>query len=131
MHVTFENIHVGGEYSRQELSELWDCRSYHALARGVVTPAGDNKIILFVTETKQNCSEPYDDRLVDRTLHWEGPNDHFAEDRMLAADGNGDEIHVFHRQKHHSDFVYLGRVQVADCQRMTDKPSRFVLVCRR
>ena len=51
---------------------------YQALARGVVTSRGDNRIILFVTEDKQAFQEQYEDRLSGDTLQWEGPTDHFV-----------------------------------------------------
>jgi len=123
--VSFADIQVGREYSRHELARRWGYRSFHAIARGVVTPRDDNKIILFVTEQKQSGSEPYDDVFLGDTLIWEGPNDHFAEDRLLNASATGDEIHLFHRYRHHCDFVYRGRLAVVSCERTTNRPSRF------
>ncbi len=55
----FEKIRKGGSYSRPQLAELWGYASFHAIARGVVTPQGKNKIILFVTEEKQAFQEQY------------------------------------------------------------------------
>src|SRR5690606_9139604 len=43
MQVTFAKIQVGDLFSRSELTEAWGYASYHAIARGVVTPRGDNK----------------------------------------------------------------------------------------
>jgi putative restriction endonuclease len=80
----------------------------------VVTPRADNKIILFVTEEKQASLEQYSDRLVAPILHWEGPNDHFAEQRMVNAADSGDEIHLFYRRRHHSEFTYFGRISVGN-----------------
>lgn len=89
----FEKIRKGGSYSRPQLAELWGYASVHAIARGVVTPQGKNKIILFVTEEKQAFQEQYQDKLHGSALSWEGPTDHFADQRMVAAASNGDEIH--------------------------------------
>jgi hypothetical protein len=125
MPVTFQNIRVGQKYSRPQLADLWGYGGYQALARGVVTPRGDSRVILFVTEKKQTFQEQYEDRLTGNILQWEGPTDHFAEDRMIAAQENGNEIHVFHRERHHSDFTYLGRAAVLDVERGFGKPSRF------
>jgi len=130
MNVSFANIPVGREYSRQDLARIWSCKSFHALARGVVTPRDDNKIILFVTEQKQSDSEPYDDLLTGNTLMWEGPNDHFAEARFLNAPANGDEIHLFHGYRHHTEFTYRGRLTLVSCEQMADRPSRFVFTLR-
>jgi hypothetical protein len=125
MPISFAKIAKGSTYSRQTLAELWGYTSFHAIARGVVTPRGDNKIILFVTEEKQASAEQYADRLSGETLEWEGPTDHFAEDRMLNAETMGDEIHLFHRVRHHSDFTYCGRIKVAGHTLHSARPSHF------
>ena len=88
---------------------------------------GDNRIILFVTEDKQVFQEQDEDRLSGDTLQREGPTDHFAEDRMIEAEDNGDEIHIFHRERHHSDFTYLGCATVENVERNIGRPSRFRL----
>jgi|GEM_PF-1488248 len=128
MAVNFENIKIGRMYTRPELAQIWGYASHQALARGVVTPRGDNKIILFVTEEKQSFQEQYCDRLDDNTLHWEGPTDHFAEERMIHASKTKDEIHVFHRKRHHAPFTYLGCATVERATRNATKPSRFELL---
>ena len=123
----FEKLKVGGSYSRQDLADLWSYKGVQALARGVVTPAGTKNIILFVTKEKQASFEQYENRLEGKLLHWEGPNDHFAESRMLNASDTGDQIHVFYRGRHHSDFEYKGPAKVLDCEQRTTGPSRFTL----
>jgi len=95
MPVSFAQVAVGNAYSRKELARLWGYASIHAIARGVVTPRGDNKIILFVTREKQESAEQYEDELAGNELRWEGPTDHFAEERMLASAQSGDELHLF------------------------------------
>jgi hypothetical protein len=107
------------------LAELWGYSSFHAIARGVVTPRDDNKIMLFVTEKKQSTFEQYSDHLVGNILEWEGPTDHFAEERMLKAATTGDEIHLFHRARHHSDFIYRGHLKILTHILNTDRPSHF------
>jgi putative restriction endonuclease len=125
MPITFENINKGTAYSRHELAELWGYSSFHAIARGVVTPKNDNKIVLFVTKEKQATFEQYSDRIIGNILEWEGPTDHFAEDRILKAKNIGDEIHLFYRERHHMDFIYQGYLKVIEYRLHTDKPSRF------
>jgi hypothetical protein len=127
MPVSVSELRIGECYSRQALAELWGYSSFHAIARGVVTPKGDNKIILFVTEEKQQSAEQYADQLKGDLLEWEGPNDHFAEDRMVKSKTTGEEIHVFHRARHHSDFTYLGQVEVLKHTPRIGKPSEFEL----
>lgn len=126
MPISFSRINQGATYSRHELAALWGYSSYHAIARGVVTPRHDNKIVLFVTEEKQASAEQYADRLEKDILNWEGPTDHFAEDRMLKVVSSGDELHLFHRQRHRSDFTYCGRLAVVSYVRHAIRPSRFV-----
>lgn len=128
MPISFAKITKGATYSRQTLAELWTYASFHAIARGVVTPRDDHKIILFVTEDKQSSAEQYADRLSGNTLEWEGPTDHFAEDRMLNAEANGEEMHLFHRERHHSDFTYCGRLKVSSHVLRNDRPSSFKFV---
>jgi putative restriction endonuclease len=125
MNVSFDRIAVGNAYDRQELADLWGCAGTEALQRGVVTPRGDNKIILFVTENKHPDATQYRDRLVGNTLEWEGPNDHFAEDRMIGAPNSQDEIHVFYRTNPNEKFTYLGLLEIVNVDRQTDAPSRF------
>lgn len=125
MAISFVGIEKGAEYSRPTLAALWGYSSYHAIARGVVTPRDGRFIVLFVTETKQSTAEQYADRLTGRQLEWEGPKDHFAEARMLSCEQSGDEIHLFHRERHHADFVYCGRLKLIGYEGHTEKPSRF------
>jgi hypothetical protein len=125
MPISFAKINKAATYSRQQLAELWGYSSFHAIARGVVTPRGDSKIVLFVTEKKQSSAEQYADRLVGNTLEWEGPTDHFAEGRMLKAASSGEEIHLFHRERHHSDFTYCGQLTVVSQVLHADRPSNF------
>ena len=125
MSISFDKVTKAGTYSRHTLALIWGYASFHAIARGVVTPRDDNKIILFVTEEKQSSAEQYADHLSDGILEWEGPTDHFAEERMCNAEVNGEEIHLFHRVRHHSDFTYCGRIKVASHVLHTDRPSHF------
>lgn len=119
-------LHLRGTYSRPVLANLWGYQGWQALARGVVTPSGHSCILLFVTAEKQAFQEQYQDRLEGRTLYWEGPTDHYAEDRMLAAGRTGEEMHVFYRARHHADFEYLGRARVLRSEVRHDRPSAFV-----
>jgi len=127
MPVSFSTIRVGQTYSRPVLAELWGYTGYQALARGVVTPRDDNKIILFITKNKPEYIEPYEDDLVGDNLYWEGPRDHFAETRMIEASTNDDEIHVFYRDRHHSDFIYEGEFVVMSARIFSDRPSVFAM----
>lgn len=126
MRVSFDLLTIGESYSRVFLAEIWGYAAYQALARGVVTPKGDSNIILFVTSEKQESLAQYTDKLINEYLHWEGPNDHFAETRMINARFNNEEIHLFYRAIHHSNFTYFGKIEVIDVEVETKRPSRFI-----
>lgn len=53
MPVSLDTIKIGEVYSRNFLAKIWGYAAYQVLARGVVTPKKDLKIILFVTSDKQ------------------------------------------------------------------------------
>ena len=125
MPVSFEIIRSGKRYSRHELARIWGYSGYQALARGVVTPRNINKIILFVTKDKQGPQEQYADKLAGNILHWEGPTDHFAEERIIEAEKSGDEVHVFYRGRHHMGFMYLGQAKLLLFSKNVSKPSKF------
>lgn len=82
---------------------------------------------MFVTYDKPDYIEQYKDELKDGILYWEGPTDHFAEDRMINAQQFGEEIHVFYRERHHSDFIYEGKFIIVDHSVNANKPSKFKL----
>ena len=121
---------MGGTYSRNDLVRLWGYAGVEAISRGVVTPREDNKIVLFVTFDKHPDAEQYDDELVGSVLLWKGPNDHFAEECMRAHRETADEVHLFYRQQARNDFTYVGMLVLYCCQRLTDRPSRFVFRVR-
>ena len=92
---------VGAEYERPYLAELWGYRGFQAISRGVVTPSGTNKIILFVTEEKQQA---------------------LTNSRVVNASSANDEVHLFHRRIHHSPFVYLGQIKLLEHNLLVDDP---------
>jgi 5-methylcytosine-specific restriction protein A len=126
MAISFEKIVLGREYSRPKLAALWGYQSYNALGRGVVTPAGDNKIVLFVTCEKQEAQTQYQDHFENNRLHWEGESKHANDQRVIDAAGAGDEIHLFYRDRHHTDFTYFGQIKLVEHTSLKDTPSRFV-----
>lgn len=128
MPVKFEAIKVGTKWDRKKLASLWGYKTFHALARGVVTPSQDNKIILFVTEEKQEGLTQYADRLLDRTLEWEGEDGHANDRRIVESEIKGDEIHIFYRERHHADFTYLGKGMLKSHTLLTERPSKFVFL---
>jgi hypothetical protein len=126
MPVSFKSIKVGSQWDRPALAKLWGYESFHAIAKGAVTPRNDNKVILFITEEKQTSATQYEDSLTGNVLRIEGENDHRSDRRMIEAEENGDEIHLFHRQRHHTPFTYLGRLRLKSYKQFSPKPSQFV-----
>lgn len=126
MPVTFDRLVAGEEYGRPELATLWGYATWNAIARGVITPAGDNKIVLFVTREKQEALTQYEDHFEGDRLHWEGETNHANDNRVVNAVGAGDEIHLFYREVHHTDFTYFGQVRLVQHTLNRDTPSRFV-----
>lgn len=124
--VNFEGLTIGAEYERPQLAAYWGYRSHHAISRGVITPADTRYIMLFVTEEKQESLTQYRDFVEGDVLHWEGEERHGSDDRIVDARRNGDEIHLFYRERHHSPFVYLGPITLIDYERRADAPSRFL-----
>lgn len=128
MPISMRRIRKGAAYSRHSLAALWGYRSYHPLARGVVTPRNDRNILLFVTQSKQPSAPAYADLLDGKTLRWEGPSDHFAEARILASSWARHPIHLFYRSRHHSDFFYMGVVSLRKYEHRDKRPSLFEFV---
>ncbi|MFM5055327.1 HNH endonuclease [Aeromonas veronii] len=125
MHISFEALTIGAEYERPQLAVLWGYKSHHAISRGVITPAGTQVVILFVTKEKQESFTQYRDYLEADILHWEGEKLHGSDDRIVNSEKNGDEVHLFFRERHHSSFVYFGRIHLLHHELRTDRPSHF------
>ena len=126
MPVTFEQLTVGETYERPHLAKLWGYKRYNAFAKGVFTPANENKIVLFVTEDQQMALTQYEDHLQEETLTMDGETAHTTDDRIIRAKERGDQIHLFHRDRHHRPFTYLGEVRlVSHARNAGDEPSKF------
>ncbi len=123
--VSFESILVGSIWEREQLAARWGYRTFHALARGVFTPAGDKKIVLFVTAVQQPVITQYANRLDSSALYWEGERNHANDTRIGQSADRGDEIHIFFREQHHAPFRYLGKAKVRTFELFADKPSKF------
>lgn len=124
--ISFETLSPGQEYDRPALADLWGYRDWHAISRGVITPAGQNLIVLFVTREKQDALTQYRDHIEGDLLHWEGETNHGNDSRIIDAKSSGDEIHLFYRERHHSPFIYYGRIHVRSHELSTASPSRFI-----
>jgi len=121
-----EVLVLNKSYTRPELARLWGLGGIQGINRGVYTPAKQRVIFLFVTRIKQSCLTQYNDYLEEDLLFWEGENGHGSDERIAAASSKGEEIHLFYRERHHSAFIYHGKVILAHWQKRNDAPSEFV-----
>jgi len=113
---------LGNTYSRPTLAALWGYQSYNAISRGVFSPHGMNILIFFVTREKQETLTQYEDHIDSDTLFWEGEKGHGSDKRISER---RDEIHVFYRERHHSDFTCEGRAVLRNFHLFSDRPSKF------
>ena len=120
--IDFSQIVLGQKYDRPTLATLWGYASHHAIDRGVFTPKNQNIIIFFITNDKQVCLTQYEDHIEQDILFWEGEKAHGSDARIVSRK---DEIHVFYRERHHSDFTYEGRAILGTYRIYKDRPSKF------
>jgi putative restriction endonuclease len=121
----FSGITIGKRYTRPALAAMWAYRSYNAISKGVVTPRDKKDIVLFVTRIKQESLTQYQDYIEGDILHWEGERRHGSDLRIARAAENGDTIHLFYRDIHHSPFEYKGIVQLERFEPRQHEPSKF------
>lgn len=124
--LSFTNIEIGKKYERPWLAKEWGYRGYQAFSKGVFCPSNSKQIILFVTRIKQQTLEQYNDYLSGEYLFWEGEKGHGHDERIENSDSDGDLIHLFYREIHHSPFEYRGLMTLVKIVRVLNKPTRFV-----
>ena len=124
MDISFKKLKSGEEYERTFLADLWGYKGHQAISRGVVTPAGTEKIILFVTRDKQSSSIQYNDYIKDNSLFWEGEDKHGSDNRIINSRKEKEEIHLFYRDIHHSPFVYYGEIFLKEYKLFSSQPSQ-------
>ncbi len=120
MFISFERVHIGEAYTRPQSADLWEYEGYEAISRGIVTPSTTRFIILFITREKQACHPQYEDVFDGRVLRMQGETSHAADRRLVDAEVNGDEIHLFYRERHHTPFTYEGRLRLQSHQILTN-----------
>ena len=125
MDISFKELKRGEEYERTFLADLWGYKGHQAISRGVVTPAGTEKIILFVTKEKQSSSIQYNDYIKDNFLFWEGEDKHGSDNRVINSVKEKDEIHLFYRDIHHTPFEYYGEIFLEEYKLFSSQPSQF------
>lgn len=125
MVISFEGIKLFQQYTRPQLAKMWGYSGYEALSRGVITPSGTNIIILFITKEKQSSFTQYTDHLEENTLFIEGETNHTSDNRLINVKVNGDQVHLFYRERHHQPFIYYGRIELQNFEIKKGAPSLF------
>ena len=126
MNIDFTSLVLGQSYERPFLAKLWGYQSFHAISKGVVTPANTKFILLFVTKEKQGVFPQYNDYIDGNLLFWEGEEKHNTDFRIINFAINNDEIHLFYRDIHHRPFIYFGNVMLTDYMLNDNSPSEFI-----
>jgi 5-methylcytosine-specific restriction enzyme A len=128
VYVSFEQIDVGRKYTRLELADIWGYKGFQAISRGIVTPEGQNYIILFLTKEKPAHLTQYRDSFEKGILIMEGDKSHIADKRIIEAEEREEEIHLFYRDIHRSSFTYEGIVFLISYVLNSITPSLFRFV---
>lgn len=118
----FSCINLGDQFDRTTLAKVWKYKSEEAIQRGVVTPKGENQIIIFVTYEKKNFETAYKDYIDGNILHWEGEKKHRSDARIATAK---DKIYFFYRKEPRSKFEFKGLIKLRSYKLSEDKPSTF------
>ena len=124
MGVKFDELVEGNAYGRKYLAEYWGYKSFNAIGRGIVTPKDKKIIILFITKEKQASLEQYNDSFDGQNLLMDGETTHSNDQRLIDSLDN-DQVNLFYREVHHSDFIYCGEVYLVGFSINDDIPSRF------
>jgi hypothetical protein len=120
--VHFYDLVIGNKYDRPYLAKLWGYKTFNAISRGVFSPQNQNILVFFITKNKQRSSTPYEDSIERDILFWEGEKEHGNDIRITQGK---DEIHIFFRDKDHTDFTYEGRAVLQNYQLLSNRPSKF------
>lgn len=120
--LNLNDLTIGQKYDRPTLAKLWGYQSYNAISRGVFSPKGMNILLFFVTKEKQETFTQYEDHIDSDILFWEGEKGHGSDKRIVER---RDQIHVFFRERHHSEFIYEGQAMLNSYSLYSEKPSKF------
>jgi 5-methylcytosine-specific restriction enzyme A len=132
MPVSFDSLVPGEVYDRPYLAKLWGYQDWHALGRGIFTPAKQNFIILFVTGEKQKSLVQYRDYFQGDTLRMDGEENHANDERIVKSISSGEKMRLFYRDRHHQPFIYIGEATLERYElKDGNGPSTFYLHTQR
>lgn len=102
-----KSLELENTYTTDHLAELLHAHPTSMRAKGVITKAGEDLLIIFITLHKRSDATPYQDHLDGTVLHWEGQlKNKYAEQYM--KDGTH-EVFVFIREQPRTPYTYYGR----------------------
>lgn len=125
MPVSFDTLSVGSTYDRPTLAKIWGYQNLAAIAKGVFTPAKESIVVLFVTREREQPMPHYEDTFDGDVLRLEGEERHGSDQRLISSKTNGDEVHLFYKDRHHEPFTYCGEFAIEGHQRPSEGPSMF------
>lgn len=121
-----DSLKVGESYERPFLARLLGYQTFHAISRGIVTPSTSKTIIIFVTKENQDVLPDYSNFIEGDLLHMDGQTNHANDNRIVNSKNGSEAVYMFYREKHHSVFVYYGKVVLLEYQINENQPSKFI-----
>ena len=94
-------------YTSNDLARIIQVDGTSMLRRGVITKAGSNLLIIFITLRKRTDATPYRDRLDGSVLHWEGQTRGKHAEKYMSEGTH--EVFVFIREQPRTPYTYYGR----------------------
>lgn len=125
-HEELNKLEIFSKYTQKELAKLWGYKSYDAIRRGVVTPSGEDIIILFLTLGKGSETDANTNRIEGSELYMCGEEKHGHDKRINDnLTTPKDRIYLFMRDSDHSQYVYYGEITLIDSTINDTIPSLF------
>lgn len=125
-HEELNKLEIFSKYTQKELAKLWGYKSYDAIRRGVVTPSGEDIIILFLTLGKGSETDANTNRIEGSELYMCGEEKHGHDKRINDnLTTPKDKIYLFMRDSDHSQYVYYGEITLIDSTINDTIPSLF------
>jgi 5-methylcytosine-specific restriction protein A len=116
---------IGNTYDREFLANTLDYKSRRGIERGIVTPRNQQCILLLITSEKSKGMTQYIDHFDGEILKIEGEKGHINDLRIINAETNKEEIHLFFRETNKLPFTYYGKVTLKRHEIHKNKPSHF------
>jgi hypothetical protein len=117
--VQFDNIVVGSQWRRSQLTELWGYGDRHALRTALIAPRGQDLLILFITGGDEPAAEPVI-ATPERSFLWKEAIPRPTVRRLTRAAKDETPVHLFRRSQGSTAFVYMGRSHVGTLTACTD-----------